>query len=71
MNTCSDCKHFEPRTENTGNCGRWIASYQVYGDKIPAHEVVVECDEGWGAEMHKYFGCVLWEPVDSVPNNTR
>lgn len=64
-NLCGTCKHFSrsSRAPNApaGDCARWIASYQYRYETVPAGEVVVEDDEGWGAMVSETFGCVLWE----------
>lgn len=61
VDTCGTCEHFRPtKGTEAGSCARWIASYQYSEAMVPAGEVVVEVDEGWGAIMHREFGCRLW-----------
>lgn len=76
---CGDCKHYRPNETNDntgstpvpiglGSCHRWRGGDGMYGygwspEEIASNEVVVETDEGWGAQMGPDFGCVLFEPL--------
>lgn len=75
MQTCKDCLHYHPNkasdsgpapfSETLGSCHRWLGGdgsggYGWSPSEIASNEVVVETDEGWGAQMGPDFGCVLW-----------
>lgn len=77
MNHCRDCQHYHPNKGGTsgstdfpnslGSCHRWRGGdgnggYGWKPSDIASNEVVVETDEGWGAQMGPDFGCVLWTP---------
>jgi hypothetical protein len=78
MNRCKDCQHYHPNKgyshsgstpipDALGSCHRWLGGdgsggYGWSPSEIASNEVVVETDEGWGAQMGPEFGCVLWEP---------
>jgi hypothetical protein len=64
---CRTCKHFRREKEApVGSCTRWLYGYSMRpGFPLPAGEVIVEDDEGWGAMMHEAFGCVLHESNES------
>lgn len=76
MNTCDTCKHYRPGAPEPGDvekkpphlgwCARWrggdgTGGYGWSPEDIAENEVVVETDEGWGAQMGPKFGCVLHE----------
>ena len=62
MERCRDCKFWAKHDhDHLGECSRWLRGYGIELDQVPANEVHVENDEGWGAEMGPDFGCVLWE----------
>lgn len=64
MQRCKDCRFWDQSDsravfKGVGECTRWLRGYNI--STIPLNEVIVEDDEGWGAEMGPEFGCVLWE----------
>lgn len=62
MITCRCCMHYTPSTAGLlGSCSRWRQGYGWSHDEIRNDEVVIENDEGWGANMGPDFGCILGE----------
>jgi len=65
---CATCAHWAKHSDDhLGDCARWKMGYKLGARDIPANEVHVENDEGWGAQMGPDFGCVLWQAKKPTP----
>lgn len=57
---CRDCKYYQDNDRNGHWCSRWRYGYHAH-PLIAPNDIIVEDDEGWGADMGPEFGCVLGE----------
>lgn len=59
---CGHCKFYSPAANHSEQmCSRWTYGYGYVEERKKEDYIIVENDEGWGADMGPMFGCVLGE----------